>query len=115
MNPADDFVGGLFKAIFEHNLSHYRQSLTAPAGAGEDAFANARAALSKLSAQEQEHVLRFISLAMADSVSTVFGTLDGTHFPDGVEGDFVLSCDGEEISGDLQDCFIGLAQDKGIY
>ncbi|QVM92208.1 hypothetical protein JYG34_04045 [Pseudomonas entomophila] len=60
-------------------------------------------------------MLDFISLAMADAVSIVFGTLDGTHFPDGLSGDFAVSCDGEKISGDLQGYFLERAEEKGIY
>jgi len=41
--------------------------------------------------------------------------LDGVHFPDDLEGDFVVKLDGEDIQGDLQDIFIEKSQQDGIY
>lgn len=52
---------------------------------------------------------------MADSASVILGTLDGVHFPDDLDGDFIVTCDGDEIQGDLMDLFIEKAQDNNIY
>ncbi|MNI92986.1 hypothetical protein D3C73_1508660 [compost metagenome] len=57
----------------------------------------------------------FFNVIIADSASVVLGTLDGVHFPDDLDGDFIVSCDGEEIQGDLMDIFIERAQEKNIY
>lgn len=115
MSAAEDFVGAVFREIFDQGILRYRKSLSAPPDRGLDVYARARNALANLSNEEREDVLGFISLAMADAVSIVFGTLDGTHFPDGLSGDFVVSCDDEEISGELQDYFLERVEEKGIY
>lgn len=115
MSATENFVGAVFREIFDQGVPRYRKSLSSSPDDGSDVYARARNALTKLSDNEREDVLSFISLAMADAVSIVFGTLDGTHFPDGISGDFVVSCDGDEISGDLQDYFLEKAEEKGIY
>lgn len=58
---------------------------------------------------------KFIDLAIVDSTSVIFGTLDGSHFPDGIDGDIIVDYKGEEIQGSLQDLFIEKAEDRGIY
>lgn len=45
----------------------------------------------------------------------IFRTLDGSHFPDGIDGDIIVDYKGEEIQGSLQDLFIEKAEDRGIY
>ena len=115
MSNAEDFVGAVFRAIFDQGIPRYRKTLNAPPDTGLDVCARTRNALAILSHEEREDVLGFISLAMADAVSIVFGTLDGTHFPDGLAGDFVVSRDGEVISGELQDSFLERVEEKGIY
>ncbi|MNW22674.1 hypothetical protein D3C71_2243080 [compost metagenome] len=54
-------------------------------------------------------------MVIADSASVVLGALDGVHFPGDLEADFVVSMDGKEIQGDLQDMFLGKVQENGAY
>ncbi|WP_323866672.1 hypothetical protein [Xenorhabdus szentirmaii] len=48
---------------------------------------------------------------MADTASTIFGTIDGSHFPPNINGDFTLLYEDEEIQGNLQDLFIEKYED----
>lgn len=45
----------------------------------------------------------------------ILGTLDGVHFPDDIDGNFIVAYDEEEIQGDLMDIFIEKAQEKNVY
>ncbi|GLR09508.1 hypothetical protein GCM10007905_22280 [Mixta theicola] len=45
----------------------------------------------------------------------MFGTLDGTHYSDNIDGSFIVTYEDDEIQGDLQDLFIKRVEGKGIY
>ncbi|HID8275685.1 hypothetical protein [Proteus mirabilis] len=80
-----------------------------------DPYSKMRNALAKLSNEEQVSIFNFIRLAMVDTSSVIFGTLDGSHFPPNIDGDFIVSYNGDEIQGSLQDELISIAEEKGIY
>ncbi|HDS1130714.1 TPA: hypothetical protein QDZ99_002362 [Stenotrophomonas maltophilia] len=109
------FVDAVFFELFDKNFSHYKDSLTKPLNGDKDSYARARNALAFLNDDQKLDVIGFLKVVIADSASVVLGTLDGVHFPDDLEGDFVVSLDGEEIQGDLQDLFIEKAQEDGVY
>ncbi|EMD9248482.1 hypothetical protein VWW32_003063 [Cronobacter dublinensis] len=108
-------VDSIFRELLEDNSARYRQLLDKPANNDDDTYSRARNALAKLNEKDKEYVFAFIDLAIADSASVIFGTLDGTHFPDGIEDDFIVTYKSEEIQGSLQDIFIEKAEDKGVY
>ncbi|OII56432.1 hypothetical protein BIW19_17890 [Pseudomonas putida] len=109
------FVDAIFSELFERNFSQYKDSLTKPVNGDKDPYARARNSLALLSETQRMDVVNFLRVVMADSVSVVLGALDGVHFPDNLEGDFLVTVDGEEIQGDLQDMFIEKAQEDDIY
>jgi len=115
MSNDEKFVAAIFKELIEENSVRYRASLSKPVDTGSDVYAKARNALAKLSKDERDNVFKFIDLAIVDSTSVIFGTLDGSHFPDGIDGDIIVDYKGEEIQGSLQDLFIEKAEDRGIY
>jgi hypothetical protein len=109
------FVDAVFSELFSEHFHHYKDALTRPVDGEQDAYSRARNALALLSAGQRHDVVEFLKVVIADSASVVLGTLDGVHFPGDFEGECVVSLDGEEIQGDLQDMFIQRAQDQGIY
>ncbi|MBD8493881.1 hypothetical protein IFR09_04625 [Pseudomonas syringae] len=109
------FVNAIYAELFEHNFLHYKEALTRPVDEQQDAFARARNALASLSDAQKMHVIDFFKVVMADSASVLLGVLDGVHFPNDLNGDIVLSLDGEPIQGDLQDRFIDKAQQDDVY
>ena len=109
------FVEAVFSELYGKNFSQYKDSLTKPVNGDKDSYARARNALASLSEAQKLDVVNFLKVVMADSASVILGTLDGVHFPDNLEGEFVLSVDGNEIQGDLQDIFIDKAQEEGFY
>ncbi|EHD20429.1 MULTISPECIES: hypothetical protein [Brenneria] len=115
MKLNEQVVDAIFKELFEDNSLRYRQSLVKPVNNDTGIYANARNALAKLDPAEQDNVFKFIDLVIADSASVILGTLDGSHFPDNINGDFVVTYKDNEIQGSLQDLFIEKAEDKDIY
>ncbi|WP_168416240.1 hypothetical protein [Erwinia amylovora] len=115
MNLDEQVVNAIFKELFEDNSVRYKQSLKKAPNSDTDVYAKARNALAKLNNAEKDDVLKFIDIAIADSASVILGTLDGSHFPDNVDGDFTVTYKDDEIQGSLQDLFIEKVEDKGIY
>ena len=115
MNFDEEVVSAIFKELFEDNSERYKKSLTKPVDNGNDVYAKARNALSKLSDSEKNDILNFIDVVIADSASIIFGALDGSYFPCDLDGDFIVTYKDDEIQGSLQDIFIEKAEGKGIY
>ena len=115
MNLDEKVIDAIFKELFDDNSMRYKKSLKKPVNNDEDVYAKARNALAKLSDQDKDNVLRFIDVVIADSASVIFGTLDGTHYPENIDGDFIVTYNDDEIQGNLQDIFIEKVEDKGIY
>jgi hypothetical protein len=115
MKTDEKFVSAIFEELFVKNLQQYKHSLSKPINSDTDPYAKARNALAKLNDDDRADVFDFFKVVVADSASVVLGTLDGVHFPDGIDGDFLVTCDGEEIQGDLLDVFIEKAQSENVY
>lgn len=115
MNLDEQVIDAIFKELFNDNSMRYKQSLKKPVNNDKDVYAKARNALAKLSDQDKDNLLRFIDVAIADSASVILGTLDGTHYPENIDGDFIVTYNDDEIQGNLQDIFIEKVEDKGIY
>ena len=115
MNLDEQVVNAIFKELFEDNSSRYKKFLKKTVNNDTDVYAKARNALAKLSDADKDDVLSFIDVAIADSASVILGTLDGSHYPDNIDGDFIVTYKDEEIQGNLQDLFIEKAENKDIY
>ncbi|MEE4626546.1 hypothetical protein V2K55_18565 [Pseudomonas alliivorans] len=115
MSSDKEFIYAIYDELFEKNLNQYKIALNKKIDNGKDPYARARNALASLDATERSDVINFMRVVIADSASVILGTLDGVHYPDNLEGDFQLSCDGKNIQGDLMDIFIEKAQDAGVY
>lgn len=115
MSSSENFVYAIYDELFEENFNRYKDILNQPTDDGKDSFARARNALASLDETERFQVINFLKVVIFDSASVILGTLDGVHFPNNIDGDFLLFCDGKEIQGSLADIFIEKAQDAGIY
>ncbi|MFK3725267.1 hypothetical protein ACI2KE_15675 [Pseudomonas monteilii] len=106
-----DFVNAIYFELFKENFAYYKERLALPSNENDDPYNLARKAMASLSESQKMDIINFLKVVITDSVSVLLGTIDGVHFPDELDGDFVLSVGGEEIQGDLQDIFIGKTQD----
>ncbi|MFP1734417.1 hypothetical protein ACLEC1_16665 [Lonsdalea quercina] len=114
MNKDEEFVNGIFKEIFNDNLISYKKTIRENKSNGNDAYAKVSRALLSLDEEGKEAVFGFFKIVSIDTASLILGTIDGTHFPPGIDNDFKLLSDDDEIQGDLQDIFLGVVEDKGI-
>ncbi|MBD8270955.1 hypothetical protein [Pseudomonas fluorescens] len=115
MNLDEQVISSIFEELLEDNSSNYKRELSKPVDSKPDLYSRVRCALAKLSASEREDIFRIFDIIIADSASVIFGTLDGTHFPNNIGEDFILKYNNKEIQGNLQDIFIEKAEVKGVY
>lgn len=115
MKLDEQVVDAIFNELFSNNSMRYRNELSQPVDQNIDVYAKARNALANLSTSERNDVFKFLDVVIADSASVILGILDGTHYPDNINGDFTVTYKNNEIAGDLQDLFIEKAEEKGIY
>ncbi|MBI6527602.1 hypothetical protein JEP40_00490 [Proteus vulgaris] len=111
----DKFViNEIYKELFEDNLKQYSERLNRPDPEShhEGTFSQVNKIFVNLSEEERNSLINMMKIVMTDTASTIFGTLDGTHFVNNIDEDFRLIYDNEEIQGDLQDHFLALVEDN---
>lgn len=110
-------VTSILSELLNETLEYYKNSLSDPGksiGDG-DPYSKARSVIIKLPVEEREKVFNFLRLVIIDTTSTILGTIDGSHFPPNIDGDFTLEYEGEEIQGSLQDELIAKCEAIGVY
>ncbi|AMA45825.1 hypothetical protein [Pseudomonas alabamensis] len=115
MSKDEQFINAISSELFGEHFRQYKDWLTKPADNDIDPYGLARNAMASLSDAQKMDIINFMKVVMADTASSIFGAFDGVHFPNDLDGDFVLFLDGEEIQGDLQSLFIDKAQQEGAY
>ncbi|MBD2780381.1 hypothetical protein ID852_15935 [Xenorhabdus sp. 42] len=112
MKNDEKVIESIFNELFHDDFLSYKDILTTPSDNNQDGiYSRAKIALSKLDNEDQSAILNFFRIIMADTASTIFGTIDGSHFPPNINGDFTLLYEDEEIQGNLQDLFIEKYED----
>ncbi|MCF8581214.1 hypothetical protein L2X67_15465 [Enterobacter ludwigii] len=110
-------VRSLLSELLGDTLNYYIDNLSdlSKSNGDEDPYSRARSVIHKLFQEEQGGIFNFLRLVIVDITSTVLGTIDGSHFPPNIDGDFKLEYDGDEIKGSLQDELISRSEELGIY
>ena len=110
MNP-ETFVSRIRSAVVDQNLATYRELFesTSPDAANDPYWKRALTLYKALSEPQRTVLLEIMRQASVDSVSNIFGILDGSSTLDGAQENFVLTsnADNRKINGQLQDLFLG--------
>ncbi|MBG3079705.1 hypothetical protein I4632_05620 [Proteus mirabilis] len=107
-------INEIYKELFEDNFKLYSERLNRQVQESQHkgSFSQVNKIFVNLSEKEKQSVIDMMKIVMTDTASTIFGTLDGTHFVNNINKDFQLIYDDEEIQGDLQDHFLALVEDN---
>ncbi len=114
MKP-ENFVKEVKKSIVEENESLYRDLFenTNASEATDEYWKEALKLFSGLDDNGKEALFKIMRQVSVDTVSNLFGVLDGVSSLDGVDEEFKLSASDNEneiINGDLQDIFLELEE-----
>ncbi|MEZ4234520.1 MAG: hypothetical protein R3B89_35445 [Polyangiaceae bacterium] len=110
----EEFVRAIRLGMIDENAALYEESLrtTNSSEVTDESFALVQNLFQRLSGEDQKTLLLLVRLAMVDTVSNIFGLLDGVCTVDGVP-DLVLSdAAGQKLSGDLQDHFLAQEEEE---
>lgn len=103
-------VAQIRASILEENHEMYRNLFnTTPMECATDAYwIDSLKLFSALDKEQKEVFLQVIRQIMVDTISNVFGVIDGVNPVGGENGEFFLTYDGdtEPLNGDLQSIFL---------
>ena len=103
---------GLKKNVVEANTATYLACLRSADGATNPVWVNGHRLFRSLDTRSQEVFIAFMKNVVVDSVSSVLAVIDGVAVLDGQDGEVIMKCGRDEISGDLQDEFLALFEEK---
>jgi hypothetical protein len=112
MEPKE-FVRAIKQRVIENDNNTYRDLLINAEGAKDPIWNGMLSIYKKLSPQEKEKFIQFMRLIQVNTVSHIFGIIDGSTYLSEENDGMVLSTeDGETISGDLQDLFLEMEEES---
>lgn len=76
-------------------------------------FSGGAAVFQSLGREHQLALLELFKVVAVDTASQLLGNLDGSSYIEGVEGDFSVQYEGDDVTGYLQECFLGKVEDCG--
>jgi len=113
----EKFVEKIYKTIVEDGVGEYKNLLdnTALKNTTDKYWINALELYEKLTSEEKEKMLKFAELIMIDTISSVFGILDGSSTLSGGDFEFEVRINGISTEDELQDTFLGLGIFRGVF
>jgi hypothetical protein len=103
---------GLKQRVVDDNVGLYASLLATTGAATEPVWIDGMRLFRSLSAEDQAAFMAFVRNAVIDSVSSVLAIVDGVSVLDGQEGEVVMTCGRDVVSGDLQSEFLVLFEDS---
>ncbi|MBU3008782.1 MULTISPECIES: hypothetical protein [Cobetia] len=117
MDIDEKIVKAILAEIIDDVHAGYKHKLLEEIEVNEpnDLYSRAKLSMKSLTVEQKKDILDFIRMAMIDASSVIFGTIDGSHFPKGIHGDFMLKYEDCEVQGSLQDILISESEDLNVY
>jgi hypothetical protein len=113
---ARDFVERIREEVIEQNSMHYISMLGMPASKVRDPrMRSIVVAFERMDAEQKEAVRALVRQVLLDTVSNLFGILDGSSLLKGFRKQFVLMYETspEKMNGDLQEILLSIETDEG--
>ena len=104
-------ASGLKEQVVEANVGVYATLLSSADAATDRVWIDGMRLYRSLAAEDQAAFMAFVRNAVIDSVSSVLAIVDGVTVLDGQDGEVVMACGRDVVSGDLQGAFLVLFED----
>lgn len=113
MKP-EEFVRNINQAIIDDNINIYKDLFaTTDINTVTDKYwKEALSLYNDLGSHQKEVLFKIIRQVQVDSLSNIFGILDGRAFIEGQSKDFELIYDGKQLNNDLQDIFLEIDEEN---
>ncbi len=103
------FVAG--PSVVEENVGIYRELFDGTNNATDPYWQRALQLYNSLDTSQRDVFFEVIRQTAIDTVSNVFALIDGVAQVDGQDGDCILHCGADFLSGQLQDHFLRQCED----
>ncbi|REC41602.1 transposase [Chryseobacterium pennipullorum] len=112
MKP-EEFVKILNKEVIEGNLELYKNLLDTTTEAQDPIWKGILPMYINFSKEEKDVFLKFLRIVEINTLSHVFGILDGSTYAEGIDDNFTLTTelDNEKVNEDLQNLFLELVEE----
>ena len=111
MKP-DEFAAQVKKSIVDENVAIYRDLFENTEKASDPYWQRALVLFRSLDDDQRSVFFEVLRQTAIDSVSNIFAIIDGVAVLEGQDGECVLRCGPDEISGSLQDEFLVLFEPR---
>ena len=110
----EKFVEKIYKTIVEDGVGEYKNLLdnTSLKNATDRYWISALELYGTLSSEDKEKILKFAELIMIDTISSVFGILDGSSTLSEETFEFDVMINGISTENELQDTFLEFVEEN---
>lgn len=111
-NVAEQFANAVMSGIVDDNMRAYADIVATRTAADvkDEYWKRVLGLLSSASPEQRDVIFSIMRQVAVDTVSSVFGVLDGVSAIEGLMGEITVTYDGVTVNGDLQDYFLSLEE-----
>lgn len=112
----DLFVKAMYETVVQEGLQTYKEMYEEERSSSDsDLYSQAIDMYQQMNPEQQKLMMHLIEVVMVDTVSHVFGALDGTSSLTNSEIEATVWLDGTDTEMGLQDAFLGYLQNEDLY
>lgn len=112
----EQFVKAVYATVVQDGLVGYKEMYEEAVGSSDtDLYSQAIRMYQQMDAEQQKLMMHLIEVVMVDTVSDVFGLIDGSSTLNDSDIEATLLLDDVDTEGYLQDLYIGYLQDEDLY
>ncbi|TCI62667.1 MULTISPECIES: hypothetical protein [Exiguobacterium] len=110
------FVKAVYETVVQEGLHMYKEMYEEElSSSDDDLYSQAIHMYQQMNAEQQRLMMHMIEVVMVDTVSHIFGLIDGSSGLNGSDIEATLLLDDVDTEGYLQDLYIGYLQDEDLY
>ncbi len=112
----EQFVKDVYATVVQDALSGYKDMYVEEVSLSDtDLYSHAIHMYQQMNPEQQKLMMHIIEVVMVDTVSHVFGLIDGSSGLIDSDIEATLLLDDVDTEGELQDSFIGYLQEEDLY
>lgn len=112
----EQFVKAMYATVVQDALSDYKNMYEEEVSISDtELYSQAIHMYQQMDPEQQKLMMHIIEVVMVDTVSHIFGVIDGSSPLNDSDMEATLLLDDVDSEGELQDSFIGYLQEEDLY
>lgn len=112
----EQFVKAVYATVVQDALSDYKDMYEEEVSVSDtELYSQAIHMYQQMDPEQQKLMMHIIEVVMVDTVSHIFGVIDGSSPLNDSDMEATLLLDDVDSEGELQDSFIGYLQEEDLY